>query len=86
MYHKIYIGYNGASGAGGDVATNFEIDNSQTRWFVETFFEGLKKTKNTSGFIRIKGSEKSIVLSRDNWKEPDYGSLELIKPFNRVTS
>jgi len=78
--YDIEIGYNGAAGAGGDAAANFSIDADRARWFAKTFFKGLVASESNSGYVRITGESKSIVLSCTNYKEPDYDSLELPTP------
>lgn len=80
-YYEIKIGYNGASGAGGDVASEFKIDHEQAKWFAVTFFKGLRATESHSGFVRIIGKDKSVVLSCANWSEPDYENLKLPEPY-----
>ncbi len=80
QYYDVEIGYNGAAGAGGDAAANFPIDATNASWFVKTFFKGLVETDSTSGYVRLRGANSSIVLTRADRKEPDYDSLELPTP------
>ncbi|MBC7010644.1 hypothetical protein BIZ38_19555 [Pseudoalteromonas sp. BZK2] len=79
-YYVIEIGFNGAGGAGGDVAKSFTLDKDKALWFAEVFFTGLKTLGKESGFVKIIGSDKTLSLTLSNNTLPNFKSIKLPLP------